>query len=482
MKSMFFRLFASFITTILTSLMLFLFITSTVHNVAFTTIREKKPQGMAESFARIMVLSGRAAQNMYLSGGQPLYEQHIDELASITGTDLKLYDQNNISLSGDNLPEEFKPLVAQARKNKKEIIAFWQDDKINIARSLRDNQGNEHILVGIHAMGVPPAISGASDVPFAAKIMIFLRESNKSLKILLAMLVSTTVCYFLARSLTAPILELRRMTQLFAEGNYTTRITGNLRGGSSEITDLGKDFNIMAEKIETVISAQKRLLRDISHELRSPLARQKVALELIRQNSGMTSDGALAQIEKEAGRMNDLITQLLTLNQIDSGEISLAMEDINLSQLIVTIVNDARFEATCLNCNIQCQELLNVTVHGNMELLRRAIENVIRNAIHYTGKQSEIQVNTELRDDLSIITVRDYGPGVPQESLSALFEPFYRVEQARDRFSGGVGLGLAIAQQALLLHDGSITANNWDHGLEIQIVLPISTQKKKPQV
>lgn len=473
MRSLFFRLMVSFLAILLLSMALLLFILSTVPHVAFTAIRENKPQGMAENFAKIIVLSGRAAQSMYLTGGQTIYEQHIHELKSVTGTDLQLYDRNNISLSGQKLPRNYESLVEQARDNKNKTIAYWRDNRINIARSIRDQHGNEHVLVGLHRMAVPPAIAGAQDIPFAGKVLIFLRESNKSLKLVIAIIVASAVCFFLAKTLTAPIIELRRKTQQFAAGNYATRIAGELRGGGREIADLGRDFNVMAERTETVIRAQKRLLRDISHELRSPLSRLNVALELARREEHENLNGPLSQIEKESERINVLISQLLTLNKIESGDVYLEKEVFDLSELVVSIVEDAKFEALLLGRDIKSDVLPEIKTEGNAELLRRAVENVIRNSIHYTEDATTVEVTMTNQDNVVGIVVRDFGPGVPENSLQHLFEPFYRVQYARERPTGGTGIGLAIASQSLHLHEGQIKAENQEKGLKVTITLPV---------
>lgn len=481
MKGLFFRLMVSFLAILFLSIALFLFILSTVPNVAFTAISEHRPQGMAESFAKIVVLSGRAAQSMYLTGGLASYENHIRELEAVTGTDLQLYDRENISLSGNKLPHTYELLVEQARKNTDKTIAYWRENRINIARNISDQHGNEHVLVGLHRMAVPPAIAGAHDMPFAGKVLIFLRRSNTSFKLVIAITVASAVCFFLAKTLTAPIVELRRKTQQFAAGHYAARITGELRGGGREIADLGSDFNTMAEKTETVIKAQKKLLRDISHELRSPLARLNVALELARKGNHEDLDGPLCQIEKESDRINELISQLLTLNQIESGKVYLEKEVFDLAGLVTAIVEDARFEALLLGRNIRGKGIPQVEIEGNAELLRRAVENVIRNAIHYTENGTTVEVTMSRHDDVIDIVIRDFGPGVPEESLKHLFEPFFRVQYARDRKTGGIGIGLAIARQALGLHKGTIVAKNHRNGLEIIISLPCINSNKVKQ-
>jgi len=231
----------------------------------------------------------------------------------------------------------------------------------------------------------------------------------------------------------------------------------------------------MAEKIESLVQAQRRLLGDISHELRSPLARLNVALELARQRSGNEAASALARIQREAETLNEMIGQLLTLTRLQTGAQEIQKSEFDLCGLVREIADDAEFEAKSGNRSVRLEGNASCTFVGNELLVRRAIENVVRNAVHYTreGTEVEIKVNEAIQDGKAIeITVRDHGPGVPEPALGKIFRPFYRVDEARDREAGGVGLGLAIAERAVKLHNGSINARNAaDGGLAITITL-----------
>jgi two-component system sensor histidine kinase CpxA len=269
--------------------------------------------------------------------------------------------------------------------------------------------------------------------------------------------------------------KLRAATQELARGNLRARVAPAFGNRRDELASLGADFDLMAEKIEALVNSQRRLLGDISHELRSPLARLNVALELARQRAGADAAPALQRIQREAENLNEMIGQLLALTRLESGAEGVDKTSFDLAQLVREIVDDANYEARSRNrsANLIAPETCSFT--GSEQLLRRAIENVIRNALQYTAEQSEVEVKLERANDSAIvITVRDHGPGVPEQALDQLFRPFYRVDEARDRNSGGTGLGLAIAERAIRLHGGTVKAANVSTGgLAVTIVLPV---------
>jgi two-component system sensor histidine kinase CpxA len=298
-----------------------------------------------------------------------------------------------------------------------------------------------------------------------------------TLRLVVTFLVAGIVCYLLARSLTAPLSKLRKASQAIADGDLTTRVTPLLGKQSKEITSLARDFDQMAERVETLFFLQQQLLRDISHELRSPLARLNVALELARQQENNTAKAPLDRIEKESGRLNELIGQLLTLAQLESRKNILGTEPIELTLFLKKIVQDANYEAQNRNCSIYLVASLDFLLNGSPELLHRAFENVIRNALRFTAEGSQVKINVNTYNDdgnYVRITVRDHGSGVPEKDLTSLFRPFYRGGDARDRTSGGVGVGLAIAERSIQLHGGTITATNVSGGggLIVTIMLP----------
>lgn len=300
---------------------------------------------------------------------------------------------------------------------------------------------------------------------------------NIGLRLALTFIIAGVVCYLLARSLTAPIRKLREATQQFATGKLDTRVGPDLGAPGGEIGDLGGDFNNMAGRIEKLVESQHRLIRDISHELRSPLARLSVALGLARRSAGKNSRDSLDRIEQEAERLNDLIGELLSLSRMDEGERKLPQEAVDLDLIIREVIKDADFEARNRSRSVAITASEKVTVTGSPEILRRAIENVVRNAVRYTKEGTAVEITLQSRRDgrydNAVLSVRDHGPGVPSSELQNLFRPFYRVGDARERQSGGVGVGLAITDRAVALHGGSVSASNApDGGLLVEIVLP----------
>jgi two-component system sensor histidine kinase CpxA len=247
---------------------------------------------------------------------------------------------------------------------------------------------------------------------------------------------------------------------------------------NDEIGYLGRDFNLMAGHIESLVQAQRRLLTDISHELRSPLARQGVALGLARKRGGPELSSALDRIALEADRINEMIGQVLTLSQLESGTDRFENRKIDLVTLVEEIAADADFEARSRDCTVRLLKSEPCMVTGSPQLLRSAVENVVRNAVRYTapGTVVEILLRCETVDDkrYAVITVRDHGTGVPEEKIRSIFRPFYRVEDARDRKTGGTGLGLAIAARAVHAHDGTINAvNGTEGGLIVEVRIPV---------
>ena len=295
-----------------------------------------------------------------------------------------------------------------------------------------------------------------------------------TLGIALSILAAGVISYLLALYLTSPVKKLKSVVQSFAEGNLDVRVAPQLGNRRDELADLGREFDHMAERIAALISSQKRLLADISHELRSPLARLTVALALARKNTTTKGESALDRIEMESERVNALVGQLLALTRLESGAERVPPEMVALEELVEEVIDDANYEAKPLHKEVRVLQLSSCRVRGSSELLRSGIENVIRNAIRYTAEGTAVEVSLSTRLDNAIVTVRDHGPGVPDSELQHIFEPFYRVGEARERSSGGVGLGLSIADRTIKLHGGSIRAENVNDGLLITICIPLS--------
>jgi two-component system sensor histidine kinase CpxA len=238
----------------------------------------------------------------------------------------------------------------------------------------------------------------------------------------------------------------------------------------------------MAERMEGLVNGQKRLLLDISHELRSPLTRLNLALELAKKRFAEGDDN-LARIARESERLNVLIGQLLALTRSEALAIDADSSPVHLADLLLEIAEDVNFENQNRGKAISILELDAAVVAGSRELLRQAIENIVRNGAYYTRPESRVEISLSCRESeaggrLAVIRIRDHGPGVPEDKLPHLTEPFYRVAEARDRNSGGTGLGLAIARQAVLQHGGTLLFTNAPDrdGLIVDILLPIKEE------
>lgn len=304
------------------------------------------------------------------------------------------------------------------------------------------------------------------------------------LRMAITFIVAGIVCYLLARSLTAPIARLRRATRAFAAGALSTRVSPQIHG-RDEITALAGDFDQMAERVEDLVKNQHRLLRDISHELRSPLTRLSIALEIARQRSTPETGPMLERIAKESARLNNLIDQLLGLTLPENATDEISRTPFDLVRLVSEIVDDADFEARGKGRRVRLTAEGPVALAASPELLRQAIENVVRNAVRYTEPDTEVVVSvrkTRQGDgDWVQVAVRDHGPGVAEPALEKIFLPLFRAESARDRQTGGTGLGLAITKRAVHLHRGRVTASNAPGGgLLIEISLPLTTVAALP--
>jgi signal transduction histidine kinase len=275
------------------------------------------------------------------------------------------------------------------------------------------------------------------------------------------------LCYLLAMSLTSPVRKLQKTLERFGQGDLSARTNSKRR---DELGQLSRTFDRMAGRIETLLAAERRLLLDISHEIRSPLARLGVVVELARNSEDI--EGSLNRIQKEADRLNELVGQLLQVTRAEGDRDKLLHDTVQLDELLETVTADCAIEADARNCELRLKETSPVAVTGDAELLRRAIENVIRNAIRYSPQGEPVDITLKDAGPCARIAVRDRGPGVPAESLGRIFDPFYRVDSDRSRTGGGVGLGLAIARRAVELHDGAIRASNADPGLLVAIEIP----------
>jgi len=317
------------------------------------------------------------------------------------------------------------------------------------------------------------------EVPHSKSLRRYLDPETLPLRILVVFLISGLICYVLARYISSPIRVLQSAAQKLAEGDLEARVGPTVSGRRDETGELGHDFDRMADRIQTLLDTQRRLLRDISHELRSPLARLNVSLGLARKQAGAEAIGSLDRIEREAERLNELIGELTTLARLEAGSQRIVPEPIDLRVLVEQVVQDANFEGQPRGRRVELGQTQSVVLQGSPELIRRAVENVVRNGVYYTAKDTAVRVDLMRAEGTdgsrARIRVRDHGPGVPEADLDAILRPFFRVADARDRERGGSGIGLAISHRAVSLHHGTLRATNASGGgLVVEIDLPIA--------
>jgi signal transduction histidine kinase len=407
---------------------------------------------------------GRLAADSYERGGQTALAAELDRIQRESNLRVQLFNEQPRELSGRSTSAEASDAVRRVLETR--APEGFEGPHFLHARSLQTANGNRYVFVA----EMPPRPPDRFLVP-------------PMVHLLFMCILGALFCYGLARYLTSPVKKLREATREFAGGNLSARVGPTMGSRRDELVSLAADFDEMAEKIQSLIESQRRLLGDISHELRSPLARLNVALELARQRSGAEATSALERIQREAEILNEMIGQLLALTRLESGAEEIHKTQFDLEPLVREVVKDADFEARARNRTVKLSASERAVIEGVPNLLRRAIENVVRNAVHHTAEGTEVEIKLvtasrptaaadKPHNDRVVITVRDHGPGVPDEALSKIFRPFYRVDEARDREAGGVGLGLAIAERAVRLHGGTVEAKNAEGGgLEVTIKL-----------
>lgn len=282
--------------------------------------------------------------------------------------------------------------------------------------------------------------------------------------------------FLLARNMAKPIEGLRRALGAVAKGRFDVRLGPALQGRRDELAQLSRDFDRTAEQLDVLLNSQRRLLHDVSHEIRSPLARIQLAIDLAQQQPD--KEGAsLVRIQRESERIERLVDELLTLSRLEVGAYPLHLEPVDVGDLLRDVAADAAFEAERRHCQVSLEVAGDMTVSGCPELLLRAFENVIRNAIRYTFDGTEVGVQARREGDRLVVEVADDGPGIPEAARKSIFDPFVRFREDRGRRDGdeqsGYGLGLAITQQVIQAHGGTIQGGNRrSGGLVIRIELP----------
>jgi len=450
MKSLFLRIFLSFWIAQALVIVLVVLITLAL-----------RPRSSTWEALRTTALND--AVNAYEQGGDAQLRKYMDDLDATQHVRAYLFNEQGTELSHRTPPDWAIRMAAGGPRTPRDGFMIPAPPVQRDSRSSSDGQ-HRYTLV----MGLPPGPR-----------VFFGPRGMPGRWLVIAVICTGLVCYFLSWYMTKPIVRLRAAAQQLAAGDLTARTGAPTSGRRDEVAGLMRDFDAMAARMETLVKAQSRLLNDISHELRSPLARLNVALGLARQRSDAEGSDMLDRIELEASRLNELIGRILTLARLEDGEQLVPQTPVPLDEIVASVAEDAEFEAQARHCHVHAViPEGDWQVRGNASLLHSAAENVIRNAIRYTPEGTSVEIELAGEQGLAgaeaVLKVSDSGPGVPQDSLAKLFEPFYRIDDARGRLTGGVGLGLAITERAVRFHGGRVCARNRpEGGLQIEIRLPL---------
>lgn len=420
---------------------------------------EEQFRNRGETMGEIAALYGEKAVSIFDRSGSGAALDYITGLQRTIRITGYLFDENGKEMLGQPVPDYIGEILAEARKKNGPARSFERGRPL-FAVPLESRPGR------IFAGALPNLFKEKSS---AATLY----------RLLAAVFAAALLSWILAVRLTRPLKELGKTMRAFAAGSLDAREKRAARR-KDDIGVLARDFNAMADRIEELLKGQRRLLADVSHELRSPLTRLGVGLELARRNIPEGNGDAYDRMETELARVEGLIASLLKLSRLDALDRPEVRQPIDLSALLGQIAEDGDFEGAAHGRGVSADILPGVTITGDPALLRSAVENLVRNALRYSPEGETVVLSLKLRDEEWIrILVEDRGPGVPEGELENIFTPFHRVERARERTlpDEGCGLGLAIAGRAAALHGGTVTAQNRpEGGLAVEIVLPLGSR------
>jgi two-component system sensor histidine kinase CpxA len=433
LKSLYVKILGWFLLTIAVSLGVFAI---TARSAADRSVRQEE-----HPFMRMLAMQADDAREAYEKGGSTRLAQYLARLHRVMGAEYCLIDSNGTDLVTGERPSE---LVANAKPP--EFTPFPSGDKFAIAKSTADGR-YQLIVTG------PPPLSPWTFAPY----------------FVLVLTVVAFLCWVLAITIASPLRRMAGAVERFGSGDLSVRLHFRRK---DEFGELALAFDTMADRIQTLMTAERRLLQDVSHELRSPLARLSFAAELVK--TAPDRHAAVARLQKEIGRLTDLVNALIQVTRAEGDPAARRTERIDLNGLVGEIAEDCGIEAAARHCRINLESTSRVEIFGDPELVRRAIENVVRNAVCYSPESTTIDIGVSKSGEYVRVAVRDYGPGVPDSALTKIFNPFYRVDGSRNSETGGAGLGLAIASRALQLHNGAIAASNAGPGLLITMDFPVA--------
>jgi signal transduction histidine kinase len=398
----------------------------------------------------------RSAAHALRDGGIDALRHRVGEMQSLRGAVVFVLDANNQEILGRDMPSEVVDAVRTAVPDSEGLHA----NRVRL-RQMASAEGVHYTAVAMFR-GSP------------LLRMLYRRPTTFWLHVAVSMVISAAFSLLLAAYITAPLARIRASARRVARGDLSARVGDLPFGRSAEMLALSNEFDQMAARLKDLVEGQRRLIRDVSHEMRSPLSRLRVALELARAQ--VTGDVAkqLARIERESERLEEMIAQAIQLSRMETTTPS-KVENVALHDVIADVAADAAFEAQARQCTLHIAQSTPLTVRAEADLLSSAIENVVRNAANYTAPGTTVSLRLDQVDGQARLRVRDCGPGVSASDCSRIFEPYFRTDAARQRTSGGSGLGLAIAKRAIERQGGRIQASNADGGgLEVEIRLPLA--------
>jgi signal transduction histidine kinase len=441
----------------------------------------------------VMVAYSQSAAEAFERGGAEAldsFRRHVEREAHVRA---RMFDAAGSELSAADATEDERELAARVISGGGTASRVMRGTAVE-ARAVDaagGDGGRRYAFVATFPLGPPPHAQEGRPAPLLrlppGPLNFILGDTAGALaaRLLAAVLTAGALCYMLARYIVSPVVKLRAVTRQLTAGDLSARVGPSMGNRHDELADMGRDFDAMASRIEALMGAQARLIRDISHELRSPLARLSVALDLLRKRTGPEAEAHLSRIEREAARLNEMIGQLLSLSGRETGAGAARRERVDLAALAREVSEDADFEARGRGRSVTVERCDACATQGTHALLRSAFENVVRNAVRHTPEGTAVRVSLSCSEDgaaggEAVLRVRDEGPGVPEESLKEIFRPFYRVDDSRTRETGGAGLGLAITERAVRLHSGTVAAANAPGGgLVVEIRLPLVNERMK---
>lgn len=406
---------------------------------------------------------------------------------------LDLYANTAVSAYEHGGADELNLYLSEIRNDSQVSATLLKNDRnltpAPVSRALMDllatarTEQKSQFSFGSPWLGVIRQTRGGAVYFFLAQVQPvrmfgnFVDPENAFFRLFLVILISASLCGLLARSITNPIRSLQKTTMAIAAGDLAARAPPSLVARRDELGSLAHDFDSMAERVQQLLEQQKLLLQDISHELRSPLARLNMSAELVQRGDL----SAAVRMQSDIKTLERMISDLLTLARIDSADRYSRRDNVHIGRLVQQITKDASFEGRAAEKTVVQTGIFECYVSADGSLLHSCIENVVRNALRHTPAGGIVEANVRnegiLGEKHAVITISDEGSGVPEDMLEQIFEPFFRIPSAGSHKQGGSGLGLSISRKIVMLYSGSIVAQNLkEGGFQVQIRLPLSTE------